>query len=97
MPEVPKALFYPYFDGVKGTSVQTVNENNGGDYQAILAQAAAQQATEQWGAQNQESYMLEEKDFGGMWMPTDGRAQFGMTALSPTIRSRAASPPCGGS
>lgn len=46
-----------------GTPVGGANGGNGGgDYTQILAQAAAQQGTGQWGAPSQESYMLEEKD-----------------------------------
>ena len=47
-----------------------------GDYTQLLAAAAAQQTGGQWGASNQDSYMLEEKDVGvsggvgvNMWMP----------------------------
>lgn len=47
--------------GSNGTPVGSAN-GGGGDYTQILAQAAAQQGTGQWGAPSQESYMLEEKD-----------------------------------
>ena len=78
MPDVPPALFYPYYTsnqsgappGPNEAPVSSTTNNNGGnggaisqsssgDYSAILAQAGGHPT---WGAQNGDSYVLEERD-----------------------------------
>ena len=95
--EIPPNLFYPFYpegrngaaiqpSGSAGSAAATGGGGNGNDYSQLLAQAAAVAAQQQagpWGASDQESYMLEEKDVGvpvpnamAMWVP-DQRAMRG--------------------
>ncbi|KZV62773.1 hypothetical protein PENSPDRAFT_657862, partial [Peniophora sp. CONT] len=81
MPDVPPALFYPYYTSNPSGAPSGPHENpaiaangqipqqasggggngtnNNGDYSAILAQAGGHPT---WGAQNGDSYVLEERD-----------------------------------
>ncbi|KAI0048973.1 hypothetical protein FA95DRAFT_1490113 [Auriscalpium vulgare] len=98
MPDVPTSLFYPFYPETRVSATgehalpaaAAAGGQNGvgaggkenGDFTQIFAQAAAQQPTGQWGASNQDSYMLEERDVGvsngamGMYMDQRGVQNF---------------------